>query len=159
MNPPVTLKFDFFKDPFGGWTLRTDDGQTFNNVSLVRPFPISAPTPSVSILSHDGRELIWIDDMTELPGPLQESLIEALTQGEFMPEIERLVGVSSYTTPSTWLVQTDRGQCELVLKGEENIRRLNAETLIIADACGVDFIIRRPSQLDLHSRRLLDRFM
>ena len=97
--------------------------------------------------------------MADLPGPLQETLIEALTQREFMPEITRLVSVSSYATPSTWVVETDRGTTELVLKGEEDIRRLNANTLIISDAHGVQYLIRHLAALDRMTRKQLDRFM
>ena len=35
-----------------------------------------------------------------------------------MPEIRKILGVSTYATPSTWTVQTDRGQTDLVLRGE-----------------------------------------
>ena len=122
MNTSTNL-FDLYRDPFGTWMLRTAQGHTHERVTVVRPFPISAPSESVSILSQDGRELVWVDRLADLPGPLQETLIEALTQREFMPEILRLVSVSSYATPSTWVVQTDRGTTELVLKGEEDIRR------------------------------------
>jgi hypothetical protein len=103
--------------------------------------------------------LVWIERLMDLPGPLQETVIEALTQREFMPEIERLIQVSSYATPSVWQVQTNRGLTELVLKGEEDIRRLNAKTLIIADAHGVQYLIRDLPALDRMTRKQLDRFM
>ncbi len=151
--------FDLYRDPFGVWMLRTADGQVHPRVTVVRPFPITAPGESVSILSQDGRELIWIDRLAELPGPTQETLIEALTQREFMPEILRLVAVSSYATPSVWQVETDRGPTELVLKGEEDIRRLSANTLIISDAHGVQYLIRHLPALDRMTRKQLDRFM
>jgi hypothetical protein len=41
-----------------------------------------------------------------------------------MPVITRIVSVASFATPSTWQVETDRGTATLVLKGEEDIRRL-----------------------------------
>ena len=109
-------QFDLYRDPYGVWMLRLADGQEHAKVTVVRPFPISAPSESVSILSEEGRELLWIERLADLPGPKQEILIEALTQREFMPEIQRLVDVSSYTTPSTWVVETDRGTTELILK-------------------------------------------
>jgi hypothetical protein len=154
-----TLDFDLYRDPYGVWMLRTEEGEHHAAVSVVRPFPISAPSESVSILNQEGRELVWIERLMDLPGPLQETVIEALTQREFMPEIERLLQVSSYATPSVWQVQTNRGLTELVLKGEEDIRRLNAQTLIIADAHGVQYLIRDLSSMDRMSRKQLDRFM
>jgi hypothetical protein len=151
--------FDLYRDPFGVWMLRLSDGQEHARVAVVRPFPITAPGESVSILSQDGRELLWIERLADLPGPKQEILIEALTQREFMPEILRLIQVSSYATPSTWTVETDRGTTELILKGEEDIRRLNGHTLIIADAHGVQYLIRHLPSLDRMTRKQLDRFM
>lgn len=159
MSSHAVPAFDLFRDPFGIWALRTPDGLTHHRVNVVRPFPISAPSESVSILSQDGRELLWIDRMADLPGPMQETLIEALTQREFMPEILRLVSVSGYATPSVWQVETDRGPTELVLKGEEDIRRLNAHTLIVSDAHGVQYLIRHLPALDRMTRKQLDRFM
>jgi hypothetical protein len=139
--------------------LRLADGQEHPGVQVVRPFPITAASESASILNHEGRELVWIERLMDLPGPLQETVIEALTQREFMPEIERLIQVSSYATPSVWQVQTNRGLTELVLKGEEDIRRLNAKTLIIADAHGVQYLIRDLPSMDRMTRKQLDRFM
>ena len=76
-----------------------------------------------------------------------------------MPEIERLDGVNSFSTPSVWRVQTNRGATEFVLKGEEDIRRLSLNTLIVADAHGVQYLIRHLPSLDRHTRKLLDRFL
>jgi hypothetical protein len=56
-------------------------------------------------------------------------------------------------------VQTNRGPTQLVLKGEEDIRRLSAHRLIVADAHGVQFLIRDLPSLDRHTRKLLDRFL
>ena len=76
-----------------------------------------------------------------------------------MPEIKRLCNVSSFITPSTWNVETDRGDTFFVLKGEEDIRRLTASSLMIVDSHGIHFLIRDRLSLDRHSRSLLDHFL
>jgi hypothetical protein len=76
-----------------------------------------------------------------------------------MPEVQRIVSVSSFATPSTWGVVTDRGETSLVLKGEEDIRRLGRTALLIADANGIQFLVRDIQSLDRASRKLLDRFL
>jgi hypothetical protein len=58
-----------------------------------------------------------------------------------------------------WTVQTSRGKCEFTLKGEEDIRRVSSQTLIVADAHGVQFLIRDLPSLNAASRKLLDRFL
>ena len=93
------------------------------------------------------------------PTEQQALLREELQAREFVPQIVRLRSVSSFTTPSTWEVDTDRGATQLVLKGEEDIRRLPHGKLLIADAQGVHFLVPDLHALDRTSRRLLDRFL
>jgi hypothetical protein len=56
-------------------------------------------------------------------------------------------------------VETDRGPTTFILKGEDDIRRLAASTLLIADSNGIHFLIRDLNTLDQSSRKLLDRFL
>ena len=74
-------------------------------------------------------------------------------------ERERIVSVSTYSTPSTWEVMTDRGATTFTLKGEEDIRRLGPYTMMITDSHGLHFLLRDILSLDKHSRKLLDRFL
>ena len=100
-----------------------------------------------------------IDNIADLP-PAIGQLIEAeLASREFVPEIERIEAVSSFACPSTWQVVTNRGKTELLLKGEEDIRRLSQSRLLIADSHGIQFLIRDQTQLDRQSKKLLDRFL
>ena len=152
---PFHLQFD----PFGRLMLTLADGSEHHAVVVVRAFPIAAANEGISILSHEGKELAWIDHLDELPDHERQLVLQALQAREFMPEILRLDSVNSFSTPSVWQVHTDRGATEFVLKGEEDIRRLNVNTLIISDAHGVQFLIRHLPSLDRHTRKLLDRFL
>jgi hypothetical protein len=128
-------------------------------VVAVRAFPIAAPDEGVSVLDGDGHELAWVERLSALDEPRRTLLSEALEQREFMPVLQRLHGVSSFVTPSTWDVETDRGRTRFVLKGEEDIRRLGPGLLIVNDAHGVQYLIRDLQNMDRHSRKLLDRFL
>ncbi len=97
--------------------------------------------------------------LSALPEPEQRLLVDALEQREFMPVLRCLKSVSSFATPSTWTVETDRGPTSFVLKGEEDIRRLGPGLLIVNDAHGVQYLIRDLMSMDRHSRKLLDRFL
>lgn len=134
-------------------------GKTLESVFPVRAFPISAPDEGISIVTADGQELVWIDQMDEIPEATQKLLKEELASREFMPKISKLRSVSSFATPSTWRVDTDRGTTTFVLKGEDDIRRLSSSTLLIADSNGVHFLIRDLQMMDAASRKLLDRFL
>lgn len=135
------------------------DGQTHTGVVPVRAFPIAAPAEGLSLVSADGHELTWIDRLDALPSSVRNLLEEELAAREFVPEIRRLASVSTFSTPSTWVVETDRGNTSFVLKGEEDIRRLDRATLLIASSHGIQFIVRDMQALDRHSRRLLERFL
>ncbi len=78
---------------------------------------------------------------------------------EFMPVIEHIASVSSYATPSTWQIKTNHGTTGLILKGEEDIRRLANNALLISDSHGINYLIRDRNALDAHSRKILDRFL
>jgi hypothetical protein len=155
----MTMAFKLHQDPFGKLVLTLADGTQHVGVVVVRAFPIAAAEQSISILSNEGKELAWVDHLNDLAEHERELVLAALQGREFMPEILRLDGVNSFSTPSTWRVQTNRGATEFVLKGEEDIRRLSTRTLIVADAHGVQFLIRDLPALDKHTRKLLDRFL
>jgi len=151
--------FTLALDAFGKLVLTLADGTQHVGAVAVRAFPIAAPQQSISILSAEGKELVWIESLDALPDNERQHVLQALQGHEFMPEILRLDGVNSFSTPSVWRVQTSRGATEFVLKGEEDIRRLSPTTLIVADAHGVQFLIRDLPALDRHTRKLLDRFL
>jgi hypothetical protein len=155
----AALNFTLAFDPFGKLVVTLADGTQHVGAVAARAFPIAAPDHTISILSAEGKELAWIDNLNDLPEAQREIVSQALQGREFMPEILRLDGVNSFSTPSIWRVQTNRGPAQLVLKGEEDIRRLTTHRLIVADAHGVQFLIRDLPSLDRHTRKLLDRFL
>jgi hypothetical protein len=146
-------------DSFGRLNLTGTDGIVHENVEAVRAFPISAPREDVSLLSQNGEELAWIPVLDEMAEPNRTLILEKLAGREFMPEIRRIRRVSTFATPSEWRVETDRGETDLVLKTEEDIRRLVHPALLIFDGRGVHFLIRDPQAMDAASRKFLERFM
>lgn len=154
-----TPDFTLSRNSFGKLVVTLADGTAHEGVVPVRAFPISAASEGLSLMSTDGRELAWIAQPQALPAPVREMIDAELAAREFMPEIRKIVDVSTYATPSTWTVQTDRGQTDLVLRGEEDIRRLTGSTLLISDSHGIHYLIRDQLALDKHSRKILDRFL
>ena len=147
------------RDAHGQLQLTAADGRVHAGVVPVRAFPIAAPAEGIALVGTDGHELAWIDRLADLPDATRSLIEEELASREFVPEIRRLRHVSTYAIPSTWDVETDRGEARFILKGEEDIRRLGTATLLIGDSHGVQYLIRDLSSLDKTSRRLLDRFM
>jgi len=151
--------FDLHRNAQGRLVYVGPDGQAHEGVQAVRAFPISEPAHGVSIVSADGRELAWLDTLDALPPATRQQVDDALASREFMPEIQHIDAVSSFATPSLWDVRTDRGPTSFTLKGEEDIRRLAGQTLLIADSHGIHYLVRDVTALDRSSRRLLDHFL
>jgi hypothetical protein len=135
------------------------NGAVREGVVPVRAFPITAPDGDIALVDQHGHELAWIEQLSDLPDELREIVEAELATREFIPEIRRIRDVSSFATPSTWRVETDRGNTSFILKGEEDIRRLAPPSLLIADSHGVQFLIHDRFALDDHSRKILDRFL
>lgn len=154
-----TADIKLTRNPAGRLQFTASDGKVHVGVFPVRAFPIAAPDEGFSLLNQEGRELAWIARLEDLAAATRLLIEEELALREFMPEIHRINSVSSFATPSTWNVETDRGDTELVLKAEDHIRRLGQTSFIITDSHDVNFLIRDSDQLDKHSRKLLDRFL
>ena len=154
----ATPDFQLHRDRFGRLIFTGRDGET-QEALPVRAFPIGAPDEGIALVDPHGHELAWIERLDDLPAELRQLVDSELASREFMPVIERIVDVSSFATPSTWTVVTNRGETKLILKGEEDIRRLTPPALLIADSNGIQFLIRDRQALDAHSRKILDRFL
>jgi hypothetical protein len=151
--------FNLRRDAFGKLVLTDAAGEEHVGVVPVRAFPIQSPNQGISLVRDGGKEVAWIDDMATLDPQLRSLVQSELDGREFMPEISAIVAVSSFATPCTWTVKTDRGDTEFTLKGEEDMRRIGETSLIIADAHGIQFLIRDMFTIDKNSRRILDRFL
>jgi hypothetical protein len=152
------MNFQFDSNASGRWELMLN-GERHVGVVAIRAFPGAAPDEAMSIVDDHGHELLWIAQLADLSEALRTRVRQALSEREFMPLIQKLHGVSSFATPSTWDIETDRGPTQLVLKGEEDIRRLSASVLLVTDTQGVQYLIRDLHLMDRHSRKLLDRFL
>ncbi|WBR99971.1 DUF1854 domain-containing protein [Pseudoduganella sp. SL102] len=155
----TTIDFQLRRDPFGRLSLIDAAGTVHEGVAPVRAFPIQAPDEGLALVNTDGKEVIWIDTLDDLPAEIAALIREELSGREFMPEIRRIVDVTSFATPCTWTVDTDRGTADFVLRGEEDIRRIGTEALLISDTHGIQFLVRNQYALDKHSKKILDRFL
>ncbi len=155
MSNPIQLR----RDAFGKLVFTSAEGEDVVGVIPVRAFPIQAPTRGISLVRDGGKEVAWIDDLAEQPEAIRALITEELEGREFIPEIETIRSVSSFATPCTWYVKTDRGETEFVLKVDEDIRRVGEASLLIADSHGINFLVRDMFKIDKGSRKILDRFL
>lgn len=153
------VAFELTRNSFGQLILTQPDGRMVQGVVPVRAFPVQSPEQGIALMDTDGHEVVWLDALNDVPQPAQGLIRDALESREFMPEIQAIVSVSSFSTPCTWVVKTDRGDTQFVLRGDEDIRRLAGQTLLVSDSHGIHFLIRDLEKLDKDSRKILDRFM
>ena len=152
-----TTQFNLHLNPFGKLVLQVN-GEEHIGVVPVRAFPIQMPNDCIAMVSTDGREVAWIEHLSDVNETIRDLILSQLAGREFVPEVAQIVGVSSFSTPSTWTVNTDRGTTDFVLRVEEDIRRIG-ESLMIADNHGINYVIRDPKKLNKHGRKILDRFL
>ena len=155
----TAVLFQLQRQPTGELVLIDAEGQAHVGVVPVRAFPLAAPDEGISLVSLEGHELAWIEQLRELPPTMRTLIEEELALRDFVPEISRLQSVSTFGTPSVWTVETDRGVTSFILKGEEDIRRLGRNALLIAGSEGVQYSVRDMTALDRASRKLLERFL
>lgn len=155
----LATTFQLARNAFGRLVLTTSGGHIFEGVVPVRAFPIQSPEVGISMVHTDGHEVAWIDRLLEVPQPAQNLIREELETREFMPEILKIDSVTSFSTPCTWHVQTDRGETRFVLRGDEDIRRVGPTILLVTDSHGIQFLIRDRANLNKESQKILDRFL
>lgn len=154
-----TVNYQLTCNSYGRLVFTDQSGVMHEGIIPVRSFPITDPEQGIALIDLHGHELAWIEQLNVLPEAYRVLIESELANREFMPEIKRIAKVSGFITPSTWQIETNRGETSLVLKGEEDIRRLTAVSLMITDSHGIHFVIRDRTALDRHSRKLLDHFL
>jgi hypothetical protein len=155
----TSTSFQLHRDRFGKLVLTTPEGEQHAGVVPVRSFPIQAPDKGIALVREGGKEVAWIDNLADAPEQIRALVAEELEGREFIPEIVNIKDVSSFATPCTWFVRTDRGDTEFVLKVDEDIRRIGEASLLVADSHGIQFLVRDMFTIDKHSRKILDRFL
>ena len=156
----LTLPFQALsRDAFGHLLLTDAQGLLHEGVVPVRAHPISAPDEGLSLVGQDGHELAWIACLSELPERERELLETDLASRDFMPTILRIKSVSTFSTPSHWTVETDRGEAQFILRTEEDIRSLGSGRLLIASSHGLQLLVADRFALDKLSKKLLERFL
>ena len=160
-QPPSPADVQLHRNAHGRLVLTLPGYIPQSGVLPVRAFPLAAPSEGLSLMGQGGQELLWVEHLDNLPAAARSLIEEELAVREFAPTILRIRSVSSFSVPSTWEIDTDRGATQLVLKAEEDIRRLRGErtTLLIAAADGVSYRVADSTQLDKASRKLLERFL
>lgn len=145
-------------DAWGRMTMVDAAGVRHVGVEPVRAFPLADPRRWVALVSAEGRELLLIENLDQLPPSARQAIEAELARREFMPLIERIVS-KTQRDPSEWQVVTDRGPTSFVLRSDDDVRRLGPYRLMIFDAQGVRYLVEDSRRLDAASRRTLEHYL
>jgi hypothetical protein len=156
---PKPQSFELSTDAWGRLALVDANGHRHIGVDPVRAFPITSPRQGISICSAEGKEILWVENLEDLPQPVRGLLEEALARREFVPVVRRILKINTLTEPSEWEVETDRGRTRFVLNNEDDVRRLDDHRAMVIDAQGIRYLIPDTWSLDAGSRRLLERYL
>ena len=135
------------------------EGVRHENVEPIRSFPLTDPDHGISICGADGHEILWIENLADVPPDVREILVDDLRRREFVPVIERIVSVSAEADPCQWDVVTDRGRTQFLLDSGEEVRRMGAFRTLIRDSHGIRYLVNDLRKLDTASRRVLERYL
>ena len=67
MSTALNLGFTLAFDPFGKLVVTLADGTQHVGAVVARAFPIATPDQCISILSAEGKELVWVENLNDLP--------------------------------------------------------------------------------------------
>ena len=140
-------------------TLTLPDGAEHHDVQTIRCFPLTDPDRWLSICDGHGRELACVVEPSQLSEPSRLALAAYRKQREFQPVVERIHRIEHGPNAVAWTVDTDRGPHTIVVKSDDDVRRLADRQVLVIDAHGIRFRIPDAARLDAAGRHLLERYL
>jgi hypothetical protein len=157
-QPLTPRNFRLEQDAWGQLVLIHPDGRREVGVVPARAFPVADLGHWVSICDAEGHEIVWIEDLADVPDDVRSVLEEALDQREFVPVILKIHSATR-AEPSQWRVETNRGPTSFQVNSEDDVRRIEPAQVSVVDSHGIRYWIPDIRRLDGGSRRLLDHFL
>lgn len=151
--PPKNVYF--FQDSHRGLVMVDAAGVRHENVYPVKLFPLTDSCHWISILTHEGREILCLEHPEELPKESYKLLIESLVR---VPVILTIHSIKRMLGGHEWHVTTDLGIATFSVETDENIRTLGQDCLVVIDRCNNRYLIPFVSHLDHSSRHILEHY-
>ncbi|MCS6859048.1 MAG: DUF1854 domain-containing protein [Abditibacteriales bacterium] len=145
------------RNQFNELVVELENGETLENVTPVRAFPLTAPTKFIAITNQDGEDLGLIEDVEKLDRASRTILEEELAKRYFIPRIHRVLSLKNRFGVLSWEVETDRGVRTFEIRERDDIRRLpGTNRVLLRDVDGNRYEIPDTTQLDVASQMLLE---
>lgn len=150
---PEDLKV--FRDESNNLCVRIKGRGGWSKVAVRQAFPYSDPGRFL-VLSQDEEEIGIIRDLAELDEGSRRLLGEALGKRYHVPVIEKIESVEDAHNATRWVVETDKGRRQFLVRDRHNFRRIKGRGLIIVDVDGGRYLIPADATLDKQSLKLLE---
>lgn len=140
-------------------TLAMRDGESFEQVRVLRCFPWSCPEAYISIRNTDDKELVLVESIEALPDDVRTAVEEELAETVFNPLIQKIVRHRSEFGVITIEAETSRGPVEFQIPSRDHIQMLSATRGLLRDADGNTFEIPDLTALDPVSQKFLHEYL
>ena len=151
--------FDLIEEDTGQLTLKRAGQDDVSDVRPRRAFPWSMPEQFISIRSSDGKELVLVERLSNLPRAQREIISRWLESHSFIPRITRVFKVDVRFGYQQWTVETDRGPAEFRVQEREDIRFLHDGRFSVKDANGNVYELMSLEKLDDASRHAVEALL
>lgn len=151
----MSERFNLIENARGQLTLTRPSMDDIADVRLRRAFPWSGPGKFVSIRTHEGKELLLVEDLATVHADLRAKIEQWLADTSFIPRIKQVDRIDTRFGYQEWSVQTDRGPASFRVQEREDIRFLGDGRFRIKDADGNIYELPNTDSLDAASQKEL----
>ncbi len=148
--------FTLSTDEQGRLILERPEQERAVDVRVRRSFPWSRPDRHISIRSSEGKELVHVRSLDDLPMEQRRIVENWLAATSFIPRITRVLTVDMRFGYQQWSVETDRGPVEFRVQEREDVRFLGDGRFRLKDVDGNVYELVRLDELDEASRKKLE---
>ena len=153
------VEFTFERDAWQRLVIVMKSGERHIGAEPVRAFPLSDPSMAISICDSEGREIVYLPTLDDVPAEIRAVIEQELAQREFVPRILRILNHPTDAEPAEWRVETDRGVTSFHVDSTDAVRRQDPHQISIVDSLGIRYSIPDTTKLDESSRAVLERFL
>lgn len=154
----MTKSMQFVQNEKGDFVFIDADGTIHENVRPIKLFPLTDVDHWVSIVSHEGHEILCIENPEESLKNSYALLKNVLARHHFVPVIKIIHSIKRLPNGHEWNVTTDRGIISFVVETDESIQTLGYGRYVIFDKRNTRYLIPDVANLDRHSRHKLEHY-
>jgi hypothetical protein len=150
-------KVRLWRAPTGKLRMEIVGDRCVLHVKVARAFPVSAPDHYIGFRDEDDKDVGMVVDPGKLEPRTRQIVEDELRKRYFVPIIKRIHSIKEEYGVGHWIVDTDRGRREFVVRGmRDSIWEVGERRLIVIDADNNRYDIPDYAELDYRSYRLIE---